>query len=78
MKKWSLSLYLLCAEIHTFIHGHVEHELAGGQGDGDIFRPAEAPPEYRTSILGGERETGPSDTPKMSLLPLRVTQCDTV
>lgn len=75
MKKLNLSRYLFRAEIHTFIHGHVEHELAGGQGDGDVFRPAEAPSEYRASIW--ERERGPSDTPKVTPLLLHVTHGDT-
>lgn len=75
MKKLNLSRYLFRAEIHTFIHGHVEHELAGGQGDGDVFRPAEAPSEYRASIW--ERERHPSDTPKVTPLLLHVTHGDT-
>lgn len=45
--------YLLGAEIHTFIHGHVGHGLAGGQGDGDVVWPAETAPKHRAAIWGG-------------------------
>lgn len=47
--------YLLGAEVHAFVHRHVEHELADGQGDGDVVRPAEAPPKYRAAVCEGER-----------------------
>jgi len=48
--------YLLSAEVHTLVHRHIGHGLAGRQSDGDIVRLAEAAPEYCTAIC---RESKP-------------------